>query len=539
MCGIAGSWTADNCGDAHVRDALSHMTHRGPDDNGLWRHGSLVLGHNRLAILDLTESGKQPMSSLCGSVVVVFNGEIFNYKELCRDFDLSPRGSSDTEVLVLLYLKLGDDFLIHLNGMFAFALYDLRTDTLLCARDRIGEKPFVYTADESGFYFCSELSAMEKLRGAPLKDDPNTSKLAGLKNFRHVPDPFTTKQGVLRLRPGHAMKIVNGTVIRTWRYWQLRKSNYKPVKNGQVVDLIRDCVKLRLRSDVELGIFLSGGLDSSIIAHHANELGVPVRAYTLAADEEELQRAVIMADLLKLDLTVVEYERIRHQEELRKLIETYGENINLLPLAHAGILCEKMAADGVKVALSGIGADEIFYGYDGAALSLLASLLLGKLSWLPHSVLRSVATKKWAGKAINTLACLSTVPVNKQKLLLYKECSDPCLHPLLDEAIGYWADGFDSDSYIDQSNWLGLIAENAHSVAISADLPGMHHSIEIRSPFLDHRIIELAFEISPFRKIGMRGLARYNKKILRDAYSNVLPAEIVTGLKKGFGYKLT
>ncbi|MED5448403.1 MAG: asparagine synthase (glutamine-hydrolyzing), partial [Planctomycetota bacterium] len=396
MCGFAGaSWTNPGQAiDAATLDSMTGvLTHRGPDQSGAWFDAWTALGHRRLSIIDL-DSGRQPLANETGSVQVVFNGEIYNYREL-RD-DLQGRGhrfatQTDTEVIVHLYEEYGDDCLDHLRGMFALAVWDVSRRRLLLARDRMGQKPLVYRNEPGRLLFASELKALLQVPGAPRELDPIS--LDEFLTYQYVPHPRTMLAGYCKLPPAHKAVYQDGQ-LTVQRYW--RPGYEEPIRDRSRADwqealreTLTEAVRLRLRSDVPLGAFLSGGIDSTIIAGlmqeqsntpvHTFSIGFPVKQF----DEREHARIAAKHLGTTHHESVVDPSAL---EILPRLAWHYDE-----PFADSSAIptmyLSEMTRGEVTVALSGDGGDELFAGYD----RYRAVNLAGRVDRLPGP-LRTLAT---------------------------------------------------------------------------------------------------------------------------------------------------
>jgi asparagine synthase (glutamine-hydrolysing) len=542
MCGIAGVWSKNDQSiqKKFVEQIINKQHHRGPDNQSKYSVNEITLGHNRLAIIDLNKNANQPFISDCGRYSLVFNGEIYNYIELKKTLDYPFKTQSDTEVLLACYIKYGVQCLEKFNGMFAFALYDNQEKTLFCARDRIGEKPLVYSEHNSGFYFASELSALFSLGIFSEEQDEIGIAYSFLRNYRHIPEPYTKYKEIRRLEPAHAFIVKNKKIIKKWCYWAPSMTYDSSISTDDLYNLIDDAVKIRERADVEIATLLSGGVDSSIITGLMVKHGLRPQTYTLKSDDEELNRAKQVATLFDVPLKVFEYDNSLQEELYQRMTAIYGEEVRLLPLTHAARLYQQISNDNIKVVMSGVGADEIFYGYDGANKQLLFSDIVKMIDFLPNQLLRGFEKLFSFHSEISLLFSLAQKENNRRKGYLYKK---EAIHKGIDNydynaLIDFWADKIKSNHYIDSSNWVGLMSENSHSITISIDLPPMMYGIEARAPFLDHRVVELAFKINAHRKIAKKEGRANNKLILKQAFEYLLPPEILYAKKKGFGYGL-
>jgi len=540
MCGLVGVWSKNNIEiqERYLDSILKKQYHRGPDNNSKITVDDISLGHNRLAIIDLSQKANQPYESNCGRYTLVFNGEIYNYLELKQNLDYQFKTSSDTEVLLASYINYGEKCIEKLNGMFAFAIYDKNEKTLFCARDRIGKKPFVYTEDPSGFYFASELAALFSIgifRDTPDEIGKTYSKL---RNYLHIPEPYTKYKNIRRLEPAHAILVKDKKIIKHWCYWAPSFHYDNSITKDDIYNLIDDAVRIRERADVEIATLLSGGVDSSIITGLMVKHGLQPKAYSLKADDEEIKRAQRVAKLFKVPLKIFHYDRDLQDKLYQKMINIYGEDVRLLPLTHAARLYEQIAKENIKVVMSGIGADEIFYGYDGANKQLLFSDIVKMIEILPNVLLKTFEKIFSVSSNLKLMFELAQKENLKRKGYLYsKEATEKGIDNFdYSTLIDFWAKKIKTNNYIDVSNWIGLITENAHSITISTDLPSMIYSIETRAPFLDYRVIELAFKIDAHRKISKKDGKANNKLILKQTFEGLIPKDILYAKKKGFGY---
>ncbi|WP_428737641.1 asparagine synthase (glutamine-hydrolyzing) [Sulfurimonas sp.] len=540
MCGIVGIWSNNSIDqqERYVDLILQKQYHRGPDNSSKYSIDTITLGHNRLAIIDLNEMANQPFISNCGRYSIVFNGEIYNYLELKSTLKYDFKTHSDTEVLLASYIEYGEKCIEKFNGMFSFAIYDQKEQMLFCARDRIGKKPFVYSEHERGFYFASELEALFSIGIFDNRPDEIAIAYSFLRNFKHIPEPYTRYKSIRRLEPAHAMIIKNQKIIKKWCYWAPAMSYDESITKEDVYNIIDDAVKLRERADVEIATLLSGGVDSSIITGLMVKHGLKPKAFSLRADDEELGRAKKVAQLFNVPLKVFEYDKKRQEELYQKMIAIYGEEVRLLPLTHAARLYEQISKENIKVVMSGIGADEIFYGYDGANKQLLFSDMVKMIEFLPNVLLKTFEKVFSFRSDLKLMFELAQKENFRRKGYLYaKEAKEKGYNDFdYSTLIDFWANKIQTNHYIDSSNWIGLMSENAHSITISTDIPPMMYSIEARAPFLDHRVIEMAFKIDAHKKIAKKDGWANNKLILKQAFEGLLPSEILYANKKGFGY---
>ena len=402
MCGIAGTLAANpNAApdDESVKRMCDAMVHRGPDDHGYLSDGPCALGHRRLSIIDLRPEGAQPMTNEDGSVALIVNGEIYNFQELRSELRAKGhtfKSRSDSEVIVHLYEEEGVDFLDHLRGMFALALWDGRRRRLVLARDRFGKKPLFYHVGREGLVFASELAALAESRHFERR--PNLDAIDAFLCLQYVPSPWTAFEGVYKLPPGCRLVCEAGHIGDPERYFRLR---FDQPSAGTLAELterlhaqIEDAVRVRMVSDVPLGAFLSGGLDSSlIVALMAMQSAQPVKTFAVgftSRDFSELPYARLVADrygtdhheiVVEPDMAAVIPEFVRH----------YGEPFADSSALPTWYLCQ-YTRTGVTVALSGDGGDEAFSGYRRYSHSRTARALRQLPGPLPSILAKTIGS---------------------------------------------------------------------------------------------------------------------------------------------------
>ena len=562
MCGICGIAIPDKL-DRDVDSTLlirmrDSLTHRGPDDAGVFMDTSVGLGHRRLSIVDVA-GGHQPMSNEDGRVWLVYNGEVYNHRDLRPD--LEARGhryqtASDTETIIHLYEEHGPSAVEQLRGMFAFAIWDAPRRRLVLARDRLGIKPLYYTLSADGVIcFASEIKALLEARqvGAEL----NYDALADYAANRYTSGEETLFRGVKRLLPGHTLVWSNGRV-EIERYWDV--SFEKPeaqLSEKQYIDefteLFQESVRLRLMSDVPLGMFLSGGIDSSaIVSAMSGMVSDPIKTFSVAFEEREANE-LEYARMVSRAFGTDHHEIVVSPEQFFGVLPAmvYQEDE---PIAHPSSIplyfVSKLASEHVKVVLTGEGSDELLAGYDKYRKTVY-NLALGRAyhNTMPASVRRAIerAILKLNGasrvrqKLSRTFLCLepriediyfdnfSAFSRSMQRRLFTRDTreqmleTDPYAAPLALLA------GADSSSLLDQ-----LLAADLktylHELLMKQDQMSMAASIESRVPFLDHNLVEFAAALP--EKMKLRGLR--TKYILRKAMKHRLPKEILTRRKMGF-----
>jgi len=552
MCGIAGIVNLEGgpVDPGEVRRMCDVMRHRGPDDEGVYLDDCAGLGMRRLSIIDL-ETGRQPIHNEDRTVWVVLNGEIYNFRDLRRD--LQSRGHAfstltDTETIVHLYEEYGDRCVDHLRGMFAFALWDEKQRRLLLARDRLGVKPLYYAEIAGRLVFASELKALLEL--PYVEPEINWRAASHLFTFLTTPASDSIVQGVRKLPAGHLLAATPGRGPRVFPYWDVRFEPDHGRSAGDLAEelraLVDESVRLRLVSDVPLGAFLSGGLDSSaIVASMARQQSGPVKTFTIgfkdqAFDESAHARRIARQFGTEHHELVLEPEVIDSVEDIAwHLDEPFGDS-SAIPT----YMVSKLAAGHVKVVLSGDGGDELFAGYDkytvearrrafrlpgparrivGAAAALLPPGMKGR------NFLRNLALD---GPQRYLDESTLFRPDDKERLFQPEVLGrmaggDPWSEELeyLARAGGHW---LSAARYMDLKAYLPL------DILTKVDRMSMAHSLEAREPLLDHRLVEFAATIPP----GMMLRGGTTKWIFKEAMRGILPDDIIDRRKHGFAVPL-
>ena len=548
MCGIAGIWLTKpeplDRAEVCLQSILASLVHRGPDDHGIWkdRQAGLLLGHRRLAIIDLSPLGHQPMAGPEGRTALVFNGEIYNFRELRRDLEAEGfvfASESDTEVLLKGYMCWGERVLDRLVGMFAFAIWDQEQRQLFIARDRAGEKPLYYAAGPWGFAFASEIAGLATLPGIDLEIDQDALSL--YLHYQYVPAPYTIYRGIRKLPPGHALRVSNAK-LEAWRYWDPvplaigpRMRISEPDALGELERLLRTAVRGQMISDVPLGAFLSGGIDSTAVVSMMTELSSSqVRTFTIGFDVaryDESQHANLVARYLGVDHTV---EYLTEKDALSlipKVPAMYGEpfsDSSALP-TH---LVSQVARKHVTVCLSGDGGDEAFGGYPRYD-ELERILLLSRLTWPLTSVANSLLSR-FPGRLGRGGQLLGFPPkeVYRTRVAAFRsadvQAMTGCL-PLLAEYERAWASA--SERPVRQRAMLAdLLSYLPEAILVKVDRAAMKVSLETRAPLLDHRVLEFALQL-PSQYV-------HRKKLLKTLVYRRVPRSLVDRPKQGFGVPL-
>jgi asparagine synthase (glutamine-hydrolysing) len=556
MCGICGIARADRTppDPELVARMCRRLTHRGPDSEGLHHSGAVALAARRLSIIDL-EGGSQPIANEDGSVVVVQNGEIYNYRELRHE--LERRGhrfatASDTEVLVHMYEEHGEGFPERLRGMFALAIWDREAETLLLSRDRFGIKPLFYRLADGSLSFASELKAM--LEQPDFSREIDAPALTAYLAFNSIPAPMTIFAEARKLPPGCTLVWRRGEIALS-RYARPAPVPAERARRGpadalaaELRETLRDSVRAHLVADVPVGVLLSGGVDSAgLTALAAAESGEAVKTFSIGFEEQsfdELERARLVADRYRTD----HHELVLRPdaaELLPRLVEAFDEPFGDSSAVPTYLVSE-LAAGEVKVALSGEGGDELFGGY----YTYVADLLAPRVGWLAALAAPLIERLPSSDGKVSfeykakrfARAAAAADPLERHHG--WKEIFSPVLREaLLGELAPDW-DPLDvyRERYAEtagaetlarlQDVDLGIYLVD--DLLVKTDRSSMAHSLELRVPFLDHRVTDFALGLATPLKV--RGLAK--KRLLRRALAPLLPKEILRGPKQGFSIPL-
>ncbi|HSX24409.1 MAG TPA: asparagine synthase (glutamine-hydrolyzing) [Candidatus Andersenbacteria bacterium] len=545
MCGIAGkvSLGMRNVTDSEIFAMNAAIAHRGPDDEGIYVSPSrkVGLGHRRLSIIDLSPAGKQPMRYL-DRYQIVFNGEIYNFQEQKKKLILEGyefKSDTDTEVILALYDKYKKQCVEYLRGMFAFAIYDEKDNTIFCARDRVGQKPFKYYQNENVFIFASELKAI--LTQPEYKKDPDRDAIFDFLILQYVPEDSTGFQNIKKLLPGHILFIdIEKKETNIEQYWDIKYFAQNDVSEqawtGIIREKLQESVEEQMVADVPVGAMLSGGIDSSVIVSLMAECSTkPIETFSVGFTGETLSELPYARQVSKKFKTNHHelYIKPASTEILQQLVEIMEE-----PFGDHGalptLLISKLMKEHVTVALNGDGGDENFAGYDRYTAVKVANILApyAKPIALLGNVLPNISKIDRVHRFIESLS------FSPERRYLEYICymSPEVLHRNSIPAI---KSAFASAEF---SDWLQqLLSVDLHTYLPGALLPKvdmttMAYSLEARSPFFDHRFIEMAAQIPSNLKIKGFNNRKY---ILKSAFRNIIPNDILDRKKRGFSVPLS
>lgn len=558
MCGITGivAFNEKTKNSFQSLDrAIEALKSRGPDNNGTFAHNNCALGHTRLSIIDTSEAASQPFSSADGRYTIVFNGEFYNFKEhreILKSKGVQFRSNSDTEVLLYLYIHFGADFLKKINGCFALAIYDKHEESLLLARDRMGINPLLIYQDDEKLAFASEMKALLSL---DIKKNIDYSSLHAYLHLNYVPGQQTILSHVSRLKPGSYWIIQKGK-IKKETYYAIPQANKNYSSNISYLDakstlkeILSKAVERRMVSDVPLGAFLSGGIDSSVIVSIASQLTNKLKTFSIGYKDEpyfdETKYANLVAKQFGTDHTAFSLSNNDLYDILFDVLN-YTDEPFADSSALAVYLLSKHTRKHVTVALSGDGADELFSGYNKHYAEYLVRqkgafnqlVKLGHPLWkcMPKSRNNKITDKfrqlyrfssgmklsekerywRWAGftekndadQLLKLTADKDIIASRKQEILKYISRDEGINDILLTD--------------------LNLVLQN--DMLTKVDLMSMANSLEVRVPFLDHEVVNFVNQLPSTYKID-RSL---RKKLLQDAYRDILPAQLYNRPKHGF-----
>jgi len=563
MCGICGQYNFDEkpVKEDLLRSMCVVMKHRGPDDEGTYVDGPFGMGMRRLSIIDLS-TGHQPISNEDGTIWTVLNGEIYNYEELTED--LKKKGhvfitKSDTEVLVHLYEEYGKNFVRLLRGMFGFALWDKRKKELMLARDPLGIKQLYFLKERDAFLFGSEIKCV--LRAMQGARNTDTEAFSHYLTFLYLPDNLTIYEGIEKIRPGCILTI-NQNGLKSEEYWNLNVLQGTDITlfeaQKRLMELMEESISLHLRSDVPLGVFLSGGVDSSIITAMASRItDKPLNTFTVGYGKEgDFYDERPYARLIAKQFKTNHHEYIITpdiEDAIYKLIYYFDEpfaNSSAIPNYYISQAMRK----SVKVALSGLGGDEVAGGYERYAgvklLSYLSNtpkafknMAMAAVSLLPDSKNGNYIAdrcKRFIKASIQTAprayySLISGLSDEKKERVFSQQIKKNMKLNGSFLLFKRLIDGSNQSDPLRAAMYFDIVSYMTNDLLVLADRTSMANSLEVRVPFLDHKLVEFMFKLPNSLKI--RGLQK--KYLLKKAFKGILPDSILFRKKRGFSTPLS
>lgn len=541
MCGICGFISRREISTKRLVEMNNTMRHRGPDDSGviIMQNDaySIGLAHRRLSILDLSEAGHQPMSSQDGLITVVFNGEIYNYNKLKEELsDYNYKSTCDTEIIIAAYLKWGIKAINKFNGMFAIGIYDKRIDQLYLCRDRIGKKPLYYWCDGNNIVFASELKPIMKSPGfVPIM---NKKVIGKFLFYQYIPEPQTIFENVYKVCPGEIVSFSRG-IIKKDKYWNIngvtKNIKYEDAKS-QLKEMLLESCKMRVVADVPVGVFLSGGIDSSLVAALTQSIKGNIKTFSIGFNEERFNEAKYAKDIAAhlgtehKELYLDEFSMFEFVEDLPQYYdEPFADSSQIATMA-----VSKLSREDVTVAISGDGGDELFCGYN-SYLDVLTNKKRIRQALFVKKILDTTGLK-------NSKTFRKLLPNNLNMFIdtYHKELGtvfwigfyEQLLSNILDKE-DYTNLNFDRIAYTDNEIFNQMLLDQTTylpgDILCKVDRASMRYSQEVRSPLLDYRIIEFANSL-PFEY----KYKDIQKRILKDLVYDYIPKELLERPKRGF-----
>ncbi len=550
MCGIAGFISISKIWDkSDLIRMTQSLSHRGPDAEGFYFNNGIGLGHKRLSIIDLSATANQPMNSICGNYIIIYNGELYNYKEIAKNLNVELRSNSDTEVVLEAFKKWGYKCLDFFNGMFAFAIFDLSNRRLFIARDRMGIKPLFYFFNGKDFAFASELKALKKLR-KNIGFDVNNTAIQQFLHLGYIPHPNTIYKQVLKF-PAGSYAAIDQSKMDIKTYWsplnEIKKDKIKIDINEATHEfegLLNDAVKIRLMSDVPFGTFLSGGIDSSLVTALAQKNSTrPINTFTIGFEEEAFNEAPA-ARKISNHLNTRHHEMIFTEKDAIKLVpeiidvfdEPYADS-SALPT----MLLAKFASQHVSMTLAGDGGDELFQGY---GFYRWADRMSKPQIYLLRHVIAAIL--KFGNMRMKRAANVFQIPDGSSffshifsqeqyyfdarliKKLLCSTFNDDFLIP---------AENLDIPQHLKKSEQqaiFDLLYYLPDELLIKTDRSTMKFGLETRVPVLDHRLVSFALNL-PFH---LKYDQNHSKILLKKILYKYIPAQFYSAPKHGFSVPL-
>ena len=563
MCGITGIYALNLAGKMHMinlSNATAQIERRGPDARGVWMNDFVGLGHRRLSIIDVSYNASQPMKDADGRYTIVYNGEIYNFRELKEELlgrGVEFKSTSDTEVLLYAYINYKERCLSKLNGFFSFAIYDEKENSLFLARDRYGIKPLYYYSDEDKFLFASD---MQSILAYGIEKELDIESLFTYLQLNYTPAPKTMIKGVKMLEPGQYAQISSEKFeIKSYYKIEYDPRNVNKIHDSyerqqqHVRELVEESVKRRLVADVPLGTFLSGGIDSSIISGIAKKYKDDLHTFSIGYKDEpffdETGYANLVAKKFNTNHTVFSLTNDDLYEHLFDILDRLDQ-----PFADSSAIptyiLSKKTKDHITVALSGDGADELFSGYNkhsahlkamnGGGLNSILKAVGPLLHYLPKSRNGALSNKirqaEKFGKGLNYnqkdryWVWASIASEHKAMQLLNDEIKAQIVHEEYNTNKSKLLEPIKTENDFNELLLADMQLVLPNDMLRKVDLMSMAHGLEVRVPFLDHHLVDYVFQLPVSSKIN----AKMRKRILQDAFKDLLPPELYNRPKKGF-----
>jgi asparagine synthase (glutamine-hydrolysing) len=549
MCGITGFISFENVlGETTLRNMTATLAHRGPDAEGVFFDGICGLGHRRLSIIDLSEQANQPMFSHNGRYVIVFNGEIYNYQEIAEKLQISPRTHSDTEIILEAFAQKGTACVQLFNGMFAFAIYDTQKQELYLCRDRIGKKPIYYFWNGHHFAFASELKALFQFPF--LKKELNYTAIEDFLHLGYIPRPHSIFEDIFKMYSGYWLKVSRKGLEENM-YWDIQACLKKDILQDEqeaetrLKALLKSSVKYRLISDVPVGVFLSGGIDSSLVAALAQEQNSsPIKTFSIGFEEEKYNEAPFaknVANFLKTNHNELIVSTKQAKELIPQLLDVYDE-----PFADSSavptLLVSEFAKKQVSVVLGGDGGDELFLGYGmyqwaerlkNPILRLLRMPIAQLLRLRAKNVSYQKASRMFTYPRRKKLA--SHIFSQEQFFFSQTEVENLVKFPITnyEPLLPTQFDLMNSNAMLQQS-LFDLQYYLQDDLLVKVDRATMRFGLEARSPLLDYRIIEFALNLDTSLKFRNK----QSKYLLKKILYQYIPETYFQRPKRGFAIPL-
>jgi asparagine synthase (glutamine-hydrolysing) len=565
MCGIAGIYSnTQQFSEQKIRKMIDTLLHRGPDADGIFIGEKCALGHKRLSILDLSNQANQPMTSHNDRFVMVYNGEVYNYREIAAELKQTHqcefKTSSDTEVILEAFAFYGVAFVEKLNGMFAIAIYDKQTNELFLFRDRVGIKPLYYATIDNDIYFASELKAITTPITIGVKEKLSIN-FSAIEHFLHVgfiPAPLSIYNNVFKLESGHYLKI-NARGIEKYKYWSafdvVAEKTITNEKEALVKfsDLLLSSVQYQLKSDVPFGVFLSGGIDSSLITAQASAISsVSVNTFSIGFKENKFNESIYAEKVAKHlktnhhEFIVTQHDAIELMDELIKVYDEPFADSSAIPT----MLVSKLAKKHVTVCLSGEGGDELFLGYGAYQWARrlnnpLVTPLKKPIAYLLENSKTRFQRHASYFKNENQQLQYSHILSQEQYFFSTSEIQQLLTSSAYEKILQHQSLFLDFDEKLSRlPRKLNAMEKQSlfdvnfylqEDLLAKVDRASMHYSLETRVPYLDHRIIEFALNLSPKLKYKNNT----TKYLLKEVLYQYVPKEIFDRPKQGFAIPLS